>query len=134
MPASMQTIYYTIVGTPWWVYILFIYLIFIGIKASKPGEVEIIKLAILPVLFTYMSLHSLVTQTTLSPIHIGTRIISILIGTLFGIGRVKKAGYTYDPNTGNIRTSGSWMTLIVVMIIFFSKYYFGYMLMFTHIF
>ena len=52
----------TLIHTPWWVYLLLAYLIFIGIKARKPSTVSIYKLAILPVVFLSLSIEMLVTH------------------------------------------------------------------------
>ena len=33
----METVRYFLEGTPWWVYLIFVYLVFIGIKSVKGG-------------------------------------------------------------------------------------------------
>ena len=115
-------------NTPIWVYILFIFLIKIGIKASKPSEVSLLKISILPVIFTYLSFHSLITQTSVSLSNITILIISLLAGILGGILQSKKIGYSYNSEIRKIESPGSWTTLILILIIFVTKFYFGYMI------
>ncbi|MCK4934134.1 MAG: hypothetical protein KAR79_00955, partial [Simkaniaceae bacterium] len=47
-------------GTPVWLYALFAYLIFIGIRASKPSVIKLRRLFVLPVIFALLNLYNLV--------------------------------------------------------------------------
>lgn len=61
----------TIIHTPWWAYLLFI-----GIKASKIRVVSII--------FTWMSVKTLLTALKINTLSVGTWGIAILVGVTLG--------------------------------------------------
>ncbi|TNF67512.1 MAG: hypothetical protein EP298_06910 [Gammaproteobacteria bacterium] len=124
----ITTIYYTLAYTPWWVYVLFIYLLFIGIKASKPSHKPISKLAIIPAIFLILSIESLINQTNLHGINLLAYAIALVIGIIIGfiIACFIGAQATKENNKYIIILPGSWLTLILILIIFISKYYFGF--------
>ncbi|MCF6764498.1 hypothetical protein L3V82_01850 [Thiotrichales bacterium 19S3-7] len=128
MKDVFTTIYYALIYTPWWVYVLFIYLLFIGIKASKPSHTPIVKLAIVPLIFLGLSIESLINQTNLHGINLITYGVALLIGAIIGfiIARVIGAKATKENNRYMLILPGSWLTLVLILIIFISKYYFGF--------
>lgn len=115
-------------GTPWWVYALFIYLIIIGISALKPSVVSIIKLAVLPVLFTALAVHTLIISFAINNTAILLLAAGLLFGTLLGLLIAGNHDYQVDRKHFLILMPGGWTTLILILIIFGSKYYFGYKL------
>ena len=114
--------------TPRWVYILLIYLLWIGFRATKPRIVPLRKLFIIPLLFTAMSLHSLLSHFQISIITISSFSIAILLGSLGGFLLVYHHDIKIDKVKGLVHIGGTWSTLIVIIIIFMSKYYLGYRL------
>ncbi|MCF6766980.1 hypothetical protein L3V86_01175 [Thiotrichales bacterium 19S11-10] len=123
-----DTIYYTLVNTPWWVYVLLVYLIYIGLKASKPNQTPIIKLAIIPLIFLYLSVESLINETNLHPINITTYAIALVVGIVFGYLIAQRIGaqIVKKNNLTFVQLPGSKLSLILILIIFASKYYVGY--------
>ena len=122
----IQTIRDTLLQTPWWVYVLLIYLIRIGIRASKERVISFKKLLILPVIFTAMSVHTLVSSFQID-LSLGLSwLISIFLGGLVGYLLIRKHNIKVDRKNLLIQTPGTWITLVLVLIIFASKYYFGY--------
>jgi hypothetical protein len=117
-------------GTPWWVYVLFVYLIFIGFKARYSKDpVSMIKLVILPLLFNIWSIYSLITKYEIT---LSTTLIWFFV-TLFGFGigwwmtlgvKIK----VVNKKKGLIKLPNTWSTLILVLIIFVSKYTLGVLL------
>lgn len=112
--------------TPWWVYLIFIVLIKRGITASKPQVVSMQKLIILPLVFIALSIHTVVTAFHVNSTIIGIWLVSILFGTLAGWLLVCKHQFKVDKKNYLIQLPGSWVTLILILLIFASKYYFGY--------
>lgn len=123
-----DTIYNAALQTPWWVYVLFFYLVTVGIKALKTNVVSIKKLLILPILFSAMSVHTVVTSFQLEFTVVSAWIGSIVIGIWIGWMLVRKQTLTVDKKHLLLKLPGTWVTLIIIMIIFVSKYYFGYAL------
>jgi hypothetical protein len=121
----METIKLILSSTPTWVYILLAYLIFIGIKSSKTNVVSIIKLAVIPIIFSVMSVETLTSSFNLSDLTVGIWAISIIVGAAIGFIQIYRLKLKVDRKNLLIKVPGTWSTLILVLIIFASKYYFG---------
>ena len=128
MYTFFMVIYETVAHTPWWVFVLLGYLIFIGIKSSKDSTVSIYKLAILPVVFFFLSIETLVTHFDINLLSLGTWSLSMAGGILIGVLLVIRQKILVDREHKLLRLPGSWTTLILVLTIFVGKYYCGYAL------
>ncbi len=117
-----------IAGTPWWVYILFVYLVYIGFKASKGGVVPIMKMLILPIVFGWLAIDTIMQDFTIDPWAITAFLVSLIAFTVLGYLHIIKMKCEVDSQHLLVKTPGTWSVLILVLIIFFSKYYFGYKL------
>lgn len=122
----METIWQTAVHTPWWVYLLLLYLISIGIRASKTNIVLLKKLFIIPIIITFMSVHTLIASFAISAFTITTWSGAILIGTILGWLQIYRLTLKVDKQHALIQVPGTWSTMIIIIIIFATKYYFGY--------
>ena len=124
----MDAVLATLTHTPAWVYFLFALLIWAGIKASKPRVLPLKRILILPAVFIYMSVHTLMTSFAINPFEVSIWACAILLGAIIGWVEV----YRYfqlikiDKKQHLIKLPGSWATLVLVIIIFASQYYFGY--------
>ncbi len=112
-------------GTPWWVWVLFVYIIMIGLKAKKARVVPLYKLLIVPILFVSLTLHTL-TEVPLSGVNITGFIVPTLLGLGLGFWQIWRLHLKVDKKRKLLHIPGSWVTLILVLIIFSSKYYFEY--------
>lgn len=128
MQSSLITIQQILIHTPWWVYVLLVYLIFIGVKARNTGIVSIYKLAVLPLLFLIMSIESMISHFKIESLSISTWLISIIIGSIIGLLLVYKSKIRVDRANKLLELPGSWTTLILILAIFMAKYYCGYAL------
>lgn len=124
----METIWQFLINTPWWVYVLFIFLIKIGFQASKSRVVSLKKLFIIPAVFTFMSVHTLLTAVKPDYFAISSWSLAVLVGILLGYWQVYRYNVQVDKKQWLIRLQGTWSTLIVILIIFGTKYYFSYAL------
>lgn len=118
----MKTVIEALQGTPWWVYLIFLYLLWIGIKASKTRVVSLKKMFIAPVLFFIWSIYNY----TNSPSKIGICIIGIVVGGCVGWVINKRLRVRVEKDEGTMTIPGTWTTLILVMVIFAVKYYINY--------
>lgn len=112
--------------TPWWVYLIFIYLLLIGVKAARPNVVSLYKLLILPVLFSWMSVETLLSSFVLSPAVISCFVAVLVLLIVVGYVQVSRMDCQVDKPHMLIRVPGTWTTMVVVLLIFGVKYYFGY--------
>jgi len=122
----METIWQAAIHTPWWVYLLLSYLIAVGIKASKMRIIPFWKVFLLPTIFLFMSIQSLTTIEMIKYLSVGSWIVAMLVGILFGWWQVKHLDIKIDKKRSLIQIPGSWDTLLVMLIIFIGQYYFGY--------
>ena len=122
----MGAIWQAAVHTPWWVYLLLCYLIAVGIKASKVRIIPLWKAFVLPTIFLSMSIQTLTTIETIEHLSIGSWIVAMLVGSSFGWWQVQRLDIKIDKKRSLIQIPGSWDTLVVILIIFIAKYYFGY--------
>ncbi len=124
----MQDVILILKNTPWWVYVLFIYLVIMGLKATRTRTVALWKLFILPVLFSWMSIHSLISSFPIDAFSVSTWGGAILIGTFFGWLQMHRSKIDINKQKHQITLPGTWWTLILILLIFATKYYFGYQL------
>ena len=122
----MDAIWNAAIHTPWWVYLLFVYLMFIGYKASKTGVLPLGKLVILPAVFVAMSIETLINSFKITPLLFGIWLLSILLGAGLGWLQIFKQAIRVDKEKKLFEVPGTWATAIVIFLIFATKYYFGY--------
>lgn len=120
--ASIATI---LTHTPIWVYALFIFLVSRGIKALKPGEVTLAKLAIVPVLLTVWSIHDLVRIYGLSVTSVVPWAGAACAGALLGWLLIRRTTVEVDRARGLIARPADYTVLPLVMLTFAVKYIFG---------
>jgi hypothetical protein len=124
----MEKILLAAFGAPWWVYGLLVYLVIIGIKALNTHIISLQKLFILPLIFSVLSISSLITDLKLSSFCMGVWAVTSLIGSFIGWTLVKRLDIKVDKKQHLIEMQGTWSPLAIMLIIFASKYYFGYQL------
>jgi len=124
----MATIWQLLSYTPWFIYVLLILLINVGVKASKTQVLPLQRLFIMPVLFTGLAIHTLVTSVAFSSWNIASLVASLLVAALLGWWNASRYRIKVDKQKKLIQTPGSWSTLIIILAIFASKYYIGYQL------
>lgn len=112
-------------GTPWWVWVIFIYVMIVGIKALSPRVVSLYRLTLMPLIFVALSVHTL-WVLPLNFMRIALFVIFVIAGIGIGFWQISRLFIEIDRNKKLLAVPGSPMTLILVLIVFASKYYFGY--------
>lgn len=112
--------------TPWWVFVIFLYLMMIGIKATHTRTLPIQQLFILPALFFAASVIWLYHRLQGHTAFFGFWIAGIVLGALLGHWIVRK--WTVHANQGKqtLTIPGSYTILFLVFAIFIVRYFFGY--------
>jgi hypothetical protein len=121
----MNTIIEFMTQTPWWVYVIFIYLIILGTKALQPRVISLKRMFILPLFFTVWSIYSLYSLFN-SPLDIVYWFFSIILGTAIGWIITAAMEIKADKKKYLILLPGTYSTLILVVLIFGVKYFFGF--------
>jgi hypothetical protein len=122
----VETITQALKGTPWWAFVLFAYLIAVGVRARKPSVVTLKRLIILPIIFTAMSLNALISLHGLHLSILIAWLVCFLGGGGFGWAMVQRLYVKVDHEQRAIHLPGSWSTLILILVVFATKYFFGY--------
>ena len=122
----MDTYIEMLAGTPTWVWVLLVFLVIRGIKASRTGVVKLWRLAIIPGIFTAMGLYSLFVTVAFSYFSFFTWLFTTAIGILLGYAITRQVKVRSDPDKGLIEIPGSWLTLVLILCIFVSKYALAY--------
>jgi hypothetical protein len=122
----MVEIWKMLTHTPWWVYLLLAYIIRVGLQASNTQVLSFSRLFIAPVIFTAISLHTLLLTVKVSYMGLLIWGCFIIAGIMLGTWLIERLAIKVDKKHSLIQIPGTWSTLIVMAIIFLSKYYFAY--------
>lgn len=112
-------------GTPYWVWILFAYLLMVGISALKSRSMPWWRFAIIPLIFTVWSLFSIYNKCTTCPLLFCIWLAALTIGTIGGYYLMNKTKFTIDAPTKLIHIPGSFIPLLLSISFFSIKYIFG---------
>lgn len=115
----MDAILYYLKGTPIWVFVVFGYFIFSGIKALKPHPTSIKKLFILPVALMVLSWMNAEGRSLLMWLP------AALVSGWIGWKWMAKTPFKIDVSNKTILFPGSPFPLILFLAIFSIKYFFG---------
>jgi signal transduction histidine kinase len=121
----MSEIKSAIFGTPWWVFLLFAYCIYIGVKALKSRVASIKRIFILPLIFIAWSVWNLVVNFS-GFLGFLTWAIFITLGYFIGWGMTQSWKIAADKKKLLIGIPGNRITLILLIAVFAVKYFFGY--------
>lgn len=113
-------------NTPIWVYLLFCYLIYIGLSACKARRAHILKLAILPAIFIGLLLQTLLADVGISTMTLSVGLLGLLIGATIGWLMVWRAKIEVEPQKFVLLMPGNWHTLLSILLILAAKYYYGF--------
>jgi hypothetical protein len=111
---------------PVWVYFLFCFLIWLGFKASKTSVVKLQKMLITPTVFFLLSLRSLYVHLDIDAFVLSIYVIASAVGIAIGYWQVKSQALRVDRENGLLEIPGTWGVMVLILIIFFTKAYFGY--------
>lgn len=114
--------------TPVWVWLLLAFLIYRGIAASKPRSVAPPRMLLLPILFLLWSLVSMIQGGSLLTASL-TFITSLLCGIAISFWLWSDWG-GYNQSSDKFECRGSWRTMILIMLMFISRYIQSVMLAF----
>jgi hypothetical protein len=113
-----------IIGTPIWVWVIFIYLLLVGLKATRNRIIYLPKLYIIPIILIGLKYQTFFSGNYFS-IALYASFLCIGIGT--GILSALKAPIKIFKDLKSIELPGNYSTLIILLLFFFVKYIFGYL-------
>ncbi|HSX25691.1 MAG TPA: hypothetical protein VLE89_01620 [Chlamydiales bacterium] len=112
--------------TPWWVYVLFIYLVIIGLTATRPRTFSLKKLFIFPLILTIWNILWLLERLQA---HYGLFLFwpfGLIVGGYLGWIMVRSWKISIEKSKQSITLPPTWSTLILILLIFAIRYFFVY--------
>lgn len=123
----MEQFWQMISGAPWWVYVLFVILVSIGIKAINPSTVAIQRIVVLPIVFIAWSLFNLYQNVSLGfSSLIVWWALSLGLGIYLGYNAVNSWKIHSDRQKKTVTIPGNYSTVILVVSIFVLSFFWGY--------
>jgi hypothetical protein len=99
----------------------------IGVKSMQPRAVSIQRIVILPLFFLAMSLYGLYEKFILGfPSLIPFWMVFLAVGAYFGMREVRSWHLHVDRHKGLITIPGNYSTLVLIILIFVLKFFWGY--------
>jgi hypothetical protein len=123
----MNYFYAILQSTPLWVYLIFLSCVFLGIRSRKSRAISFQKLALLPFLFLSWSFGYLIEKYGISLSTMSVWLFAIGVGTIIGWRFHRPTQLTIDKQTKRITIPGTWAVLFLSILLFLSKYSFGYL-------
>lgn len=108
-----------------YVWPLLAYVIFIGIKARKKNVIPLKVLLIAPAIFSTWSFYSIITRYGANFFILSIALSSMLLGIYAGYLMMHKTTMRFDKLKKQVELPGSWITLILLMLLFSIKYFLG---------
>lgn len=113
---------------PWWVYVLFIFLMRVGIESLKTRWISLYKLAIFPSIVTFFSIRAVFININFNAFNLICWIVPLLIFFALGWRAIFNLPLQFDKEKKAVLMPGSWTTLAMILVIFCVKFYFNYSL------
>lgn len=108
--------------TPPWVLVLFFVLLYLGYLQSKTRSVPKWRLAALPLVFLFLALSGVISASGASPTGVAAWAVAVVAALLLNQVLRYPRGVVYQPDTKLFIVPGSWVSLVLMMAIFFTKY------------
>lgn len=114
-------------GTPWWVWVILVYLVLRGLALLTGKTIGVKKLFIFPFIFLIWSIHGLSFKMGNPLVLLGLWLISLFIGGSIGYFLFNRHKVKADKKKKLIALPPNVLTLILFLIVFSIKYTFGYL-------
>ena len=117
----MTTIAQILAHTPWWVFLLFAFLVQRGMRGFAPAETSLVQLAMLPAVFMIWGLSGLSERYGLDPGAFSLWLAALTIGAAAGAALLRGTPHV-DRARGVIYRPADFTILPLILVAFFSKY------------
>ncbi|WP_312079552.1 hypothetical protein [Leclercia sp.] len=116
-----------LIHTPFWVYLILLFLINRGLKARKPATVALEKLAIIPAIFLLWDIYDLLVFRTLTLATGSLWLVGLLSGAAMGYILSKRTVVSRVAAPRSIYREADYSALPFMMLAFAVKYVLGVM-------
>ncbi len=108
--------------TPVWVWVILALLIFLGVQASRPRTVRLLRILITPAVFIVWGIVSLTTKHEITGLLVGDWLVLGLIGFGIAMALVRFPALRADRQRQIVHLPGSFLPLTRNVVIFVVKY------------
>ena len=115
----------TLINKPLLGIVLIIFLVWNGVRSTKPRTIRYRQLYILPSIFLFISANQLFNSYTLSAGSILVWLIATIVAGGISWRFVEKMPAQIDRSTGMIELPGTWVALSLVLFFIGARLYFG---------
>jgi hypothetical protein len=122
-----MTVWNILGNTPLWVWGLFAFLLFLGLRALRTSTTSFVRLAILPSVFFAWGVYGVIAAFGAAPPQLGVWLAAFVVGIGCGVLFARATALEADHINGLVRIAGGPSTLILILAIFAAKYVFGFM-------
>lgn len=113
-------------GTPWWVYLLFVFLVLIGLRATRPRWVSLRQLMTLPLIFMALNVSWLSERLQGQYYHLIFWVAGLLFGMAFGWVLVRHWKIDIEKRRQALYLPATWSSFILILLFFSIRYFFNY--------
>ncbi|HUA56971.1 MAG TPA: DUF6622 family protein [Candidatus Sulfotelmatobacter sp.] len=106
--------------TPWWVWLLLGALTALGLQASRPRRIRVVRALATPLVFVGWGLVSLAAHLTLGVL--AAWLVAAAVGSALGLTTTHLDGMRADSAQGLVALPGSWLPLARNLAIFAARY------------
>jgi hypothetical protein len=122
----METFTAVLSGIPLWVYPLFTYGVYSGVRGCFVRNVRVGALVVLPLLFLGLSVSSLVGVLSKAPLVLVLYLLFLVLGATLGWFFLTREPVSVDKGKAVLRVAGSALGLGMFVVIFTVKFAFGF--------
>lgn len=125
MDVAMDYVGRILGGTPWWVWVLFAFLLSRGIRAMRPATGPLWRFAIIPAVFLVWGIATLLDAFGATGTVAAAYLVALAAGAAAGWAWMAPAWLRADRRHGLVAVPGGPTTLVLILVIFVLKYTFG---------
>jgi len=118
-------LYQIISLTPTWVFGLFALLLALGLKQSRPGTMSLLRVTLMPVAMTALSIYGTLGAFGAVPEVMMAWLLTAVAFAALVLRQALPKAARFDAATRTVQVPGSWVPLALMMGIFFTKYFVG---------
>ncbi|MGO8916739.1 MAG: DUF6622 family protein [Stellaceae bacterium] len=118
----MSALLLIVTNTPWWVFLLFALLVWLGVQALRPRTVALRRVFITPAVFIAWGAVGLALAARTAPAIVPAWGLAAAAGCALALVSVRLEGLSADRSRATVHLPGSRLPLIRNMLIFAAKY------------
>jgi len=108
--------------TPVWVWGLLAVLVALGLSQTRPREMSLTRVTVLPLVLAGLSLSGVLSAFGHLPVALGAWAVGIAAALGLARRAVAVRGASWSPSRGLLHVPGSWLPLVLILSLFVLKY------------